>query len=283
MEQTNSHSEQNASASASTEPTMASAMDVKTSEPDTGNAAGGGTKRKTPDGSVPFEETAAPEPAPPITLNQIEGDEEPSSSDMDVDDDGSVPDWAQASGDEPQEQEEDDDDEDDDDDFVDHRYDHLRRPGEIIRHALRPEPAPAPVTLTRSGRVVKPPVRFVASTRLDGCIDENDYDLDELRMIEEGFGDTSDEEDDDAPEVEAPEELQAALPGFVRADPEFISHLVDDDYKPPVEEDSDDDEEDEDGEGDETEEEDDNSSAATEPDEDEDDDSGSESDSDESD
>ena len=190
-----------------------------------------GSKRKAPDTRDEAEDNVQP-PGP--TLDEIEGTDE--DGDELGDDDG---DEDQEEVGVEQDEEEEEEESESDSDFVDHRYDHItRRPGEIIRHAGRePEPVAPPVR-TRSGRVVRPPVRFVASTRIDGCIDENDYDLAELKMIEDGFGDSDDEvPDDDQPDPEEAEPAEEAaapvvLGGFVQADPTFMALLRDDDYKP---------------------------------------------------
>lgn len=189
-----------------------------------------GSKRKAPDTRDEADEENVQPPGP--TLDEIEGTDD---SELGLDEDGDGDD--EEVGVEQEEEDEEEEESESDSDFVDHRYDHItRRPGEIIRHAGRePEPVAPPVR-TRSGRVVRPPVRFVASTRIDGCIDENDYDLAELKMIEEGFGDSDDEvaDDDEQPEAEPVEEAAApvVLGGFVQADPTFMALLRDDDYKP---------------------------------------------------
>lgn len=192
-----------------------------------------GSKRKAPDTRDEADEENAQPPGP--TLDEIEGTDE---SELGLDDDADEEE--EEVGVVEEEDEEEEEESESDSDFVDHRYDHItRRPGEIIRHAGRePEPVAPPVR-TRSGRVVRPPVRFVASTRIDGCIDENDYDLAELKMIEEGFGDSDDEgvDGDEQPEVDEVEPMEEAaapvvLGGFVQADPTFMALLRDDDYKP---------------------------------------------------
>ncbi len=184
-----------------------------------------GSKRKVPDTRDEADEDNVQPPGP--TLDEIEG------TDEDGDDDG---DEDEEEVGVEQDEEEEEEESESDSDFVDHRYDHItRRPGEIIRHAGRePEPVAPPVR-TRSGRVVRPPVRFVASTRIDGCIDENDYDLAELKMIEDGFGDSDEEVEQPDPEEAEPVEEPSApvvLGGFVQADPTFMALLRDDDYKP---------------------------------------------------
>lgn len=192
-----------------------------------------GSKRKAPDTRDEADEENVQPTGP--TLDEIEGTDE---SELGLDDDGGDDDADEEEVGVVEEEEEEEEESESDSDFVDHRYDHItRRPGEIIRHAGRePEPVAPPVR-TRSGRVVRPPVRFVASTRIDGCIDENDYDLAELKMIEDGFGDSDDEAIDEQPEVEEVEPMEetaapVVLGGFVQADPTFMALLRDDDYKP---------------------------------------------------
>lgn len=183
-------------------------------------------KKEVPPPSLSGNKRKAPDTEPVVvSLDEIEGDSE-SEAELNEEDGEEVDD--DDDGDEVGAEEE---SEESDSEFVDHRYDHItRRPGEIIRHAQRePEPEAPPVR-TRSGRLVRAPVRFVASTRIDGCIDENDYDLEELKAIEQGFGDSDIEPDPEEPE-EGP---VAVLGGFVQADRKFIEMIRDDDYVPPA-------------------------------------------------
>ncbi len=194
-------------------------------------------KRKEPDteSALPVEKRAIRHPVTGETVQVNLDDVQGTGSSSDSTDGGGVEDedfWNDQGGEDDDDDEvdviedgeDDDDDDESEDGFVDHRYDHITmRPGQVIRHAARAPPAPEPEVRTRSGRLSKKPERFVASMRIDGCIDENEYDLEELEWLD------NDKEEDTASETSRDEEVKT-LPGFVVADKKMQQILQDDDY-----------------------------------------------------